>query len=75
MVRALNRADSMTHPPKDGAKLNGSVWLDGKPVALDLKPHLKRPARAILRDHLADQRAYIARLTASADRVERYLCA
>ncbi len=68
-----SRQAAPNYPPKDGTLRNGSVWLGGEPVALDLSPHLNRDARAILRNHLADQRAYIARLTASADRVELFL--
>lgn len=59
--------------PANGTLHNGSVWLDGQPVALDLRPDLKRDGATILREHVAEQRAYIGRLTASVARVECYL--
>lgn len=54
-------------------KRNGAVWIDGEMMCVEENPYMKLTARAILLDHLRDQRDYIARLTERANKIEAFL--
>jgi hypothetical protein len=58
---------------KDGQKKNGSVWLNGRPVALIAHPQDKLSSKKILENHVKSQREYIKRLTESVESVEAFL--
>ena len=58
---------------KNGKLFHGAVWIDEQPHALDLEPYKKRKAKEILAAHVADQRAYIDRLTQKVQRAEDVL--
>lgn len=56
--------------PKDGTVLNGAFWLGGDSwLILDTT----KPLNQLLTEQLQEQRAYIARLTERANRLEQWL--